>query len=54
MSRRPLKLAALIAALFVLGACADGPTAPTESPNFQIDSGSTTQKCQTTQGVHDC
>ena len=52
MSRRPLKLAALIAILFTLGACADGPTAP-ETPKFDVDSG-TPSRCQVTQGVHDC
>lgn len=52
MSRRPLKLAALIAVLFTLGACADAPTAP-ETPKFDTDS-ATSSLCQTTQGAHDC
>jgi hypothetical protein len=53
MSRRPLKLAALIAILFTLGACADGgPVAP-ETPKFDTDSAAP-NRCQVTQGVHDC
>ena len=53
MSRRPLKLAALIAILFTLGACADGgPVAP-ETPKFDTDS-LTLNRCQVTQGAHDC
>ena len=52
MFRRSLKLATLIAVVFTLGACADGPTAPTESPKLELEGGSRT--CQATQGVHDC
>jgi hypothetical protein len=52
MFRRSLKLAALIAVVFTLGACADGPTAPTESPKLEVEEAPKT--CQGTQGAHDC
>ena len=52
MFRRSLKLATLIAVVFTLGACADGPTAPTESP--KLDTEPAPRSCQATQGAHDC
>ena len=52
MFRRSLKLAALIAVVFTLGACADGPTAPTESPKLEVEEAP--KSCQGTQGAHDC
>ena len=54
MFRRSLKLAALLAVAFTLGACADSPTAPTETPSLSVTDSTSTAKCQLTQGVHDC
>lgn len=55
MFRRPLKLAALLAIAFTLGACADGPTAPTQGPRLQVQTDTTgAARCQGTQGAHDC
>ena len=55
MFRRSLKLAVLLAAVLTLGACADSPTAPTESPSLSVQGDTTsTARCQLTQGAHDC
>lgn len=54
MFRRTLKLAVLLAAVLTFGACADSPTAPTESPSLSAQSDTSDARCQGTQGVHDC